>query len=445
MGVVAVVLLVAAVGAWMGLPRQATPPSSSAAASPTATPSGAPATPTAAPSEGTSSEPSGAASEAAPQPSFGQDSLGFRELSKQVAAIRDLPLRRRVRARVVGPQALADKISDLGFAETDRREAEADERLLVALRLAPADLDLPGLLEELYREQVRGVYVPKEKTFYVGGEADELGPAGRVTAAHEITHALQDQSFDLQRLRRAVEDNDDASLALLALIEGDAVLTGQLWTAAHLDDTAQAQAQLESAGGGSALERAPQYLRNALFFPYLRGAAFVAQLRASGGNDAVDAAFQRPPETTEQILHPEAYSDDEPALDVSVAGRPGDGWTASQTYDFGEFDLVELFAGLGQDTSAEVGAGWGGGQVRSWRRGPDTAVGLALTFDTAADAGEACEALPQWYAEVAGGRVAGDGLLDGDRDLLAYTCDTASVRLGLAPDATTARRLAGIR
>jgi hypothetical protein len=345
---------------------------------------------------------------------------------------------------VVGSQALADKVSKLGFAETDRRETQADERLLVALRLSPADLDLSGLLEDLYREQVRGVYVPEEKIFYVGGAADELGASGRITAAHEITHALQDQSFDLRRLRRAVEDDDDASLALLALIEGDAVLTSQLWTAHHLDDRQRAQAQLEAGGSGSALARAPRYVRQVLFFPYLRGTAFVAQLHASGGYDAVDAAFARPPETSEQILHPEAYGDEEPALEVSVPGRPGDGWAASQTYDFGEFDLVELFADLEPDTAAQVGDGWGGGQVRSWTRGRDTAVGLALEFDTPTDADEACQALPRWYAEVAGGRSSGDGLLSGDRDLLAYTCDTAGVRLGLAPDAVTARRLAGI-
>lgn len=436
---VAMALLAVAVGACVTPSRQEPSTLGGPAASPPPIIDDAPSAP-ASPSESEPSEPTSGRGQPAPD----TDTVGFDEVSEQVAAIRDLPVRRPVRARVVDSQALADKVSELGFAETDRRETEADERLLVALRLAPADLDLSGLLEDLYREQVRGVYVPDEKTFYVSGDADELDSAGRVTAAHEITHALQDQSFDLQRMRRAVEDDDDASLALLALIEGDAVLTGQLWTTRHLDDSEQSQAQLEAGGGGSALEAAPRYLREALFFPYLRGAGFVAQLHAGGGNEAVDAAFQRPPATTEQILHPEAYADDEPALEVAVPGRPGDGWKASQTYDFGEFDLVELFAELGSDTAMEVGDGWGGGQVRSWTHGPDTAVGLALAFDTPGDADEACSALPQWYAEVAEGRSAGQGLLSGDRDLLAYACDTSGVRMGLAPDATTARRLAGI-
>lgn len=439
------VLVAAAVGACVASPRQEASTPDGAVATPPAAAGDGSTSRAGSPSEPESREPGSSESPSgAVEPPPGQDTAGFGQLSEQVAAIRELPLQRRVRARVVGSQALADKVSELGFAETDRRETEADQRLLVALRLAPADLDLSGLLEDLYREQVRGVYVPDEKTFYVSGEPDELDSAGRVTAAHEITHALQDQSFDLQRLRRAVEDDDDASLALLALIEGDAVLTGQLWTARHLDDSEQARAQLEAGGGGSALERAPRYLREALFFPYLRGAAFVAQLHATGGYEAVDAAFERPPDTTEQILHPEAYADDEPALKVAVPGRPGDGWSASQTYDFGEFDLVELFADLGSETAGQVSDGWGGGQVRSWTRDSDTAVGLALAFDTPADADEACSALPQWYAEVADGRSAGEGLLSGDRDVLAYACDTRGVRMGLAPNATTARRLAGI-
>lgn len=362
-------------------------------------------------------------------------------IAKQVAAIRELPLQRKLRSRLLTEGALADKISELAFSEQNPQEVADSERLLVTLRLAEPDVDLAGILEDLYREQVLGVYVPEERTLYVR-KRGASSPAQKTTTAHEIAHALQDQAFNLFQLQSRYERQADASLAVLSLVEGDAVLTQQLWAQKYLTSEEQQEAMSDSGGGGEALARAPQYLRDSLFFPYVRGSFFVGDLYRAGGFAAVDEAYRNPPTTTEQILHPERFRDRDEPVEVHVTGRPGAGWKKASKYAFGEFDVRAMFGALGSGTAANVGEGWDGGEVRSWSKGSSTAVGGVLEFDTQEDALEACTALPKWYAEVADGREVDAGLYRGDRDHLRVLCAPDGLSFGLAPSAQTARRLA---
>lgn len=363
------------------------------------------------------------------------------DFAEQVAELRELELERPLKSRLVGGGALADKVSDLAFSEQDPQEIAETEQLLIALRLAPPDVGLGEVVEDLYREQILGLYVPEESTLYVRQRGNG-SPTERLTTAHEITHALQDQAFDLVQLQETYEDNDDASLAVLSLIEGDAVLTQQLWAQRYLDPEELAQAAQESSGG-DALDRAPDYLRESLFFPYSSGALFVAELYRDGGFAAVDDAFRNPPTTTEQIMYPERYLDGDDAEPVTIQGRPGGGWKKAARYDFGAFDLDELLQPLGAGTASTAAEGWGGGAIRSWHRGDDTAVAAMLVFDTADDAAQACDALPDWYGEVAAGRRTDNGTFRGDRDHFAVRCSDLEVHFGIAPAAETARKLTG--
>ena len=370
--------------------------------------------------------------------------VDFTELAREVAAIRGLDVRRRVRARLVSNKGLADKVGALVSEDLDTEQIEADRRLLVALRFAEPDLDLAEVLQALYREQILGVYVPEEGTLYVRHGPDDLTAAGALTAVHEITHALQDQHYDLETLRERVEDDADAALAVLSLIEGDAVLTQGAWSQAHQTDAERERAAVEGRSSSSdALARTPTYLQNSLFFPYSDGVSFVAALHREGGYAAVDRAFTDPPSTSEHILHPDRYLAGEGSDDVRVGVRPGGGYEASTDYEFGEFDVAELFAPLGASTASGAADGWAGGEVRSWTRGDATATALALTFDDEQEAGEACDLVAAWYRTVADGADAGDGLLRGDRDVMAYRCDGRRVQIGLAAEPDTARRLAG--
>lgn len=357
--------------------------------------------------------------------------------------------------RVVTPAAIGDVYSQLAFEEIDPAAIARDQRLLVALRLLEPDRDLREAIEALYREQVLGLYDPEEDILYIGSDAadsgtpvgeNDLSPYKQVTAAHEINHALQDGAYDLEGIRDLATEESDDALALLSLIEGDAVVVQQTWASRFQTAEERADAQREgSQGSSSALADAPPYLRESLIFPYTFGVDFVAALLQQGGFAAVDAAFRAPPTTTEHILHPDRYLAGEGEVEVAVPPAPGPEWSAPHAYDFGEFDLRQLYLPLGSDTALRAADGWAGGRVVEYERGPDTAVGLVMAGDDPAQTAEICDGVAPWWGAVAGGTPSGQpGVLRGDRDVLAFRCTADRVLLGIAPDEVVARMLAGI-
>lgn len=380
---------------------------------------------------------------ASPAGTAGED---FDEMAEQVSQVRGLPVEEPIDAEVVSDAALGEVLNELIDEEIDLDEVEADRRLLAALRLIPEDLDLVDLLYSLYDEQVIGLYVPEDETLYVQAAEDALTPLEEVTAAHEIQHALQDQAFDLEQYQDIPDVESDAALAQQSLVEGDAVITQQLWSLEYQDEQERSDILSEAMqqAPGEAMGNAPAYLREGFVFPYQQGTLFVQALLQSGGLEAVDAAFRDPPTTTEQILHPEVYLAGEGAQPAAIEVDPGQGWTDDVSYTFGEFDVDHLLRPLGAEIGADAAEGWGGGMVRSWVRDDDVAVAGRLIFDSPEDATEACDAFGRWYEAVDGGG-AGDPSegVQGATDAYARTCTDTEVRFGVAPDVATAVTLAG--
>src|SRR5579884_1703820 len=160
-------------------------------------------------------------------------------------------------------------------------EREADQRRYQALGLLKPSDDLTKQLLDLYSQQVIGLYDPDTKRMYLIGNHAPLSPDDEVTFAHEFTHALQDQHFDLNKIAPNHPDNLDRSLAVHGVIEGDAVLTMGLWAREALSKQEQ-QTLGQGSSSDTGLAQAPRILREDLLFPYTSGYQFVAQLHRSG-------------------------------------------------------------------------------------------------------------------------------------------------------------------
>lgn len=284
--------------------------------------------------------------------------------------------------------------------DKDNPEAllEANERLLKAFDLLPADASLSDLYIELLGSQVAGLYNPDDKKLYVVSKSGGLGVTEKSTFAHEFTHALQDQNFDLGKLKLDEIGQSDRSFARLSLVEGDATLLMSYWQLQNLT-----KEELAALIGGAADDestkiflRMPAILRESLLFPYLSGATFVQGIQATGGWEAVDAAYAKPPASTEQILHPEKYAAGEAPLVVrlpdGLGRRLGAGWKVDLEDAFGEFQLgiwLRESGAVGAGVAREAAAGWGGDRV-AVVSGPDGAWGVVLRtrWDSAADADE---------------------------------------------------------
>jgi hypothetical protein len=264
------------------------------------------------------------------------------------------------------------------------------------LGLLQADASLSDLYVSLLGSQVAGLYSPDDKKLYVVSRSGGLGPAEKVTFSHEFTHALQDQNFDLGKLKLDEVGQGDRSFARLSLVEGDATLSMTQWEIKNLTQAEMGQI-LSAAGSDQSLKillAMPPILRESLLFPYTLGLGFVQGLYGSGGWDAVNAAFARPPNSTEQIIHPDKYAQgEEPApvdLPKDLATRLGTGWKVGLQDTFGEFQMqiwLKQNTTVPAATAIDAAAGWGGDKV-AVVNGPNGTWGVILrtSWDTDADA-----------------------------------------------------------
>ena len=229
------------------------------------------------------------------------------EVLEETSKIRELAIRRPVKS---GAQSRA-QIESMLVKKLDQQmtpaRMHATEVSLKKFGLVPADFQYRAFIIKLLTEQVAGYYDTTAQRFQL---ADWLELDGqKPVMSHELTHALQDQHFNLRRFEKWPRGDSDAELAAHALIEGDATLAMTLYMSRH---PLIALAFIQSLKGenGMALEQynqAPRVLRDTLTFPYLQGMEWAAQLHKRGGWPMVSKAYTRLPLSTEQILHPEKY------------------------------------------------------------------------------------------------------------------------------------------
>ncbi len=362
-------------------------------ATPTAAPSGAPsALPTASPSPtaGRTPGPSDAATLTAL----------YRQIEDQVIALRGLPLKQRLDPTILSEAELRAKFTAQFAQENTPDQVATSELQLKALGLLPQDASLETLYLDLMGAQVAGFYDPAAKQIYVVARTGTVGPTEKATFAHEFDHALQDQSFDLEKILDAPVGRGDLMLARRAFVEGDATFVLGQWMVGYLSPAELGQILAGDPAAQAALDKVPAILRESLTFPYTAGFAFVNGLHSSGGWPAVDAAFGRLPDSTEQVLHPQKWTAGEepvavPLEGAALAARLGAGWKATPEDTLGEFQIRAWLQARGADgvgghpDGSAAAAGWGGDRI-VLLRGPNGAYALAIVtaWDTQKDADE---------------------------------------------------------
>ncbi|MGH9872314.1 MAG: hypothetical protein ACRD9S_07595 [Pyrinomonadaceae bacterium] len=238
------------------------------------------------------------------------------EILKETSEIRELSILRPVRS---GAQSRSEiermLIKNLNDQMTPA-EMHATEVSLRKFGLAPADFDYRSFMIKLLTEQVAGYYDAKAQEFHL---ADWLELEGqKPVMAHELTHALQDQHFNLRRFEKWPHGDSDAELAAHALIEGDATLAMMVYMAKNPLVALAFSRSLTTGVATEQYDQAPRAMRESLIFPYLQGSEWATQLYRKGGWTMVSNAFTRLPLSSEQILHPEKYFSYERPVKVAL-------------------------------------------------------------------------------------------------------------------------------
>ena len=338
------------------------------------------------------------------------------EVAREVEKVRGRRFERAVPASEIDAAELK-RVLRAKVAESFPASPEDTLRTLVALGLIE---ETPNLLERLvdfYASQVIAFYDPEPRRFYVvrgaetalqkenakdeedaegiAGMADAAGMSEKLIFAHELTHALQDESLKLDRRMKDLKENGDRALALESLLEGEAtlvmvrvVLTG----VPGADESAEEMlGPLLSAG---ALERSgipkdiPDYFVEQLFFPYTDGTAFVRRVVKTKGWAGIDRLWKNPPMSTSEILHEgPAFVPAENLLPANTDKLSPSGFHPLYGDTLGEWTLRFLLRrSLGEEEANAAASGWRGDRIAFFASGRTIAYLWRARFDSAASA-----------------------------------------------------------
>jgi len=312
---------------------------------------------------------------------------------KETSELRELKILKPVKSGAQSRAEIESMIVKNLDAETTPEEMHAAETLLKVFGLAPKDFAYRSFLIKLLTEQVAGYYDPKAQQFYLADWIELEGQ--KPVMAHELTHALQDQHFNLKRFENWPKGDSDAELAAHALIEGDATLAMTLYMAKN---PLVALAFIRSLGAQEAaseqFKQAPRALRESLLFPYEEGSNWATALYKRGGWELVSQAFTKLPQSSEQILHADKYfSYDAPQKLTLPDFRNvlGPAWKRVDYDVNGEWGCYLILDEFLNDTSEskKAAAGWGGDRFALYENKPDEFFVAQLTaWDTPLDAQE---------------------------------------------------------
>jgi hypothetical protein len=333
------------------------------------------------------------------------------------------------------------------LTEEDRKEIEQATGLFRALGLIEGDVDLFDKSNELHGKGIIGFYSYDDERLRIRGT--EITPAVESTIVHELTHALQDQNFDLGKRFEELAKADDANSSAAAegfdaLVEGDARRIEGKWRDS-LSDADRRALDKDQGKGAKGFEAGskdiPEVLKTLVAAPYELGQALLAAAVQLGGDRAVDDLFRSPPRTEEQQLDPWTLVADHQGVLTVPKPELADGETALAGDDGGTFGSLEWLLVLSERLPLEHALtavdGWGGDSAVAYERDGTSCVKVNYRADTPKDLAQMQTALQAWVRKLpASASVTREGLT-----LLFTSCDpgknAAKIATGKSMDALT--------
>ncbi len=346
------------------------------------------------------------------------------QLQTEAARYRGLTLKNAVRMGVRDEPSLKKRMVEMFEEELPPKLIEPMQQSLKNFDLIPREMDLKEYYPKLLTSQVAGYYDPKAKYLVLvdreGGLlgeifAEKFSPMvvqrmEESTLVHELTHAIQDQHYDLQKFGQDTPLSD-AAVAKLALIEGDAMVVTYSFmlqvgiervptlgaTMKLMDeDPEQMLTLMPDMPGAKELMEAPAFIRENLLFSYVQGMGFCVEVLKHGGQKLLHYAFTKdPPRSSEQIMHPGKWvgkRDDPILLTIPDLSTDLAGYEKRFSGSWGEFNTrLLLLEKLGKDARgacSEAAEGWGGDAFALYAKGADEITVWVTEWDSVADAGE---------------------------------------------------------
>jgi hypothetical protein len=266
----------------------------------------------------------------------------------------------------------------------DAEDIAVEKQLFVAMHIMDPSIDLYQVYVDTLATQVASYYNTSDHIFYEVVDQDAPIIYREFIAAHELVHALQDQHGFLD----GEFDNDDAYLAFLCVVEGDAMFHQYK----YLDKmTFKEKQMLFDYVNNLDIPEVNRFLENILMLRYTLGLEFVAYMSMLD----LDVLYENPPVSSEQVMHPEKYIMKEEPIPVTIPSPPG--WNPLDENVLGEAFIQTILTEHITGKEAEKAArGWGGDAYGYYVRGDTYLYILNTVWDTELDAAEFYEAYLQF-------------------------------------------------
>lgn len=256
-------------------------------------------------------------------------------------------------------------------------EIRAEELTLKKFGFIPQDFDLAKNEVDLLTEQAAAFYdYNKKKLFITDSTSDE---SQAPVLAHELSHALADQNYNLARFIKQGSKSDDGSTARLAVMEGQATWMMSEYLArkagTSLRDSATLAATMANLAAGEeggdtnqsdgefpVFDKEPLYLKVTLVFPYTKGMNFQQAVLERDPREGFGEVFLHPPVSTQQILHPEKYFQNlkpaDPQLPKIQLAHGYKGLVGGELGELEQTILLQQY--VGKTRAAEIAPHWRG-------------------------------------------------------------------------------------
>ncbi len=333
-------------------------------------------------------------------------------IEEKTSQARGLPFLHTLDYELVDEAQTRAVLTALALRDMPREKWDAWQSIFRHLDTIPEGFHLYDEILNLMVDQAAGFYDPFTKKLYISSKPLPVGPVIPLMEAmlqrdftrefilsHEMVHALQDQHFNLEKKLMSKSAEFDESLAVHAVVEGDALVGGMIaltgnatlvFTQRDLGRKMQAEAS-----GAASLQKVPPVIREYLVFPYYAGFEFVQAFAAKSSWQNIDSVYKNLPVSSEQVIHPEKYFSGEKPVPVSLAkhrAKLGEGWTVLEENTLGEAFIGVIFG-------KEAAAGWGGDRFFLARKVADAKQEVFVwetRWDTEKDAQEFFTAVKAW-------------------------------------------------
>jgi hypothetical protein len=306
-------------------------------------------------------------------------------VSKAVEEIRELNFPRQLPVETISRGEVAEVLNFSAWEGWKLTQQEYE-----ALYLLSEDEDVREVYQSFYSSALLGYYDSKLDKIVIVTNGEEL--LDKETLAHELTHALLDQYYP--EAFEAEYNMTDQSLASSSILEGDAELVEEIYAAGlSAGEYEDCELRLDTVNEFSQAHLAIIYIQ---LFPYLEGYNLVKNLRERGGWTAVNRAYINPPESTEQVIHPEKFPEEKPVR-VDISGRKFKGWNWLGDDILGEAVIFMMFwdkglAGFTYSVEGRVSYkstysdGWAGDRMAVYEKNERYGYVWVILWDTEADA-----------------------------------------------------------